>query len=217
MSFLVPDKIIASEGEKTIRQYKCAKLYTSKTSLNATIAVTNRRVILYADNGNKKNPQVYQKETFIDNISGVTFFNGVSKKPGNFAIYFVMFLLSATIAGLCFWQAESIYNFAKFITAPLTIWVKLLIALVPLVLYLIISLLTRLGRKKQIMQFIIHTRGFANSNVALYSSEAEDLYEFCVVPNSKESKRLISEISSIILDIQQYGAENVLKHIDADI
>ena len=62
---------------------------------------------------------------------------------------------------------------------------------------------------------IIYVKGLKGFNIFASSEELLN-NDFIIIPYLKETKTMIAEISSIILDIQKYGPDEVLKHIDAE-
>lgn len=213
MSLLIPTKIMASDGEETIRQYRCAKLKSEFGGLDssAIIAVTNKRLILYAEPKSSKNPVILQHEVYIDNIAGVSFFTGRPlRRTGVGAAFAVMFVFFALLSAIFYWQAEPLFT-AFNVGVHLTFEnFRLIGTAAPMALYLLIALLYVLLSKKNTMSVSVYTKALSDSNINLKGGFTPSTNSFYVQPNHKETRRMFSELSSIIIDIQN---GNSLKYL----
>lgn len=221
MKLMVPDITVPATGEKTLRQYKCANITSVIDNMSAdlTIAVTNRRLIQHAEAGNSSKSQLIHNEIFIDNIGGFSFFRGNKKEKRRFGLkFFLLFILFAGLAGLAYWQSLPIFEFVSrsVPTVPYNDVFKFSLAGVPMLFYILIIVIINIKSRKFLLNMIIYVKGLKSFNLF---SESEFLLEsgnFILIPYLKETKTMISEIASLILDVQKFGADEVLKHIDAE-
>jgi len=218
MKLMVPDISISATGEKTLRQYRCASVSRENVNMDLTIAVTNRRIIQHAENGNSGKSELIHNEIFIDNIGGFSFSRGEKNTNSNKGLtLFLLFLLFAAIGGVLFWQATPVFNFVKR-SIPTVVFndvFKFGLAGFPLVIFIIVALI--INKKSHSFNFnmVIYTKGLKPFSIITASEESEDT-GYIVIPYLKETKAMISEISSIVLDVQKFGSEEVLRHIDAE-
>lgn len=221
MSLIVPDKVIAASGETTIRQYKCVKLVStlSSFSANATVAVTNRRVIMYADSGAGKKAEILQNEIYIDNIAGFSFFKGKAlPRTGVKSRFFALFAIMAILSAVVFLMNGSIYGFLQtFMPVYQNTVFKVWTTGVPIAIFFIVLLCHKLFSGKITMNMVIHSKGFQNANINIQGADTEQILSaLCVLPHNKETQRMFSEISSIVLDVQRLGDKEVLQHLDTE-
>lgn len=221
MKLMVPDISVAATGEKTLRQYKFANVSSVTDNFNAdlTIAITNRRIIQHSETGNSKKSSMIHNELFIDNVGGFSFYRG--KKYENKGLgrkLLILFFIFAALGGLAFWQSEPIASFIQrsIPTVQNDTVFKIIIAAIPLFIFFILSFIMNLKGRKYVLNMVIYSKGLKALN--LTSSSTEELLNdnFIIIPYLKETKAMISEIAAIVLDVQKYGPEEVLKHIDAE-
>lgn len=222
MKLIVPDIIIPSAGEKTLRQYKCANISSSLGKMNAdmTIAVTNKRLIQHAETKGSKKSELIHNEILIDEIGGFSFFRGKQRDKRSLNITLViLFILFAAGAGIVFWQSAPIFTFIKQHMPNIaydTVF-KIVITAIPIVIYIIIAIIISSVSWKYLFNMVIYTKGLNNNNIFSESKELLDANNnYIYIPYLKETQAMILEIGSLILDVKKYGPDEVLKHIDVE-
>lgn len=221
MKLVVPDISIPATGEKTLRQYKCANISSPTSGMNTdlTIAVTNRRIIQHAESSNSAKSELLHNEIFIDNIGGISFSRGdKSEKKGMGLKLFLFFILFAGLGGVAYWQSAPIFDFVKRSISTITYndVFRFVLAGIPLLIYIIIAIIMNIKAKKYVLNMVIYTKGLKSFDLITTSHETEESSGYIVIPHLKETKTMISEIASIILDVQRFGPVDVLKYIDAE-
>lgn len=221
MKLMVPDISVPASGEKTLRQYRFANVSSVIDNFNAdlTIAVTNKRIIQHAETGNSAKAQMIHNELFIENIGGFSFFKGHKfEKEGLSRKLILLFILFAAIGGVAFWQAQPIYDFVyrSIPTIQNNLMFKIGISAIPILIYIILAVIIKAKTKKYVLNMVIYTKDLKPINLTSSSSEELLSNNFIVIPYLKETKAMITEIPAIVLDVQNYGPVEVLKHIDAE-
>jgi hypothetical protein len=220
MKLMVPDIVVPASGEKTLRQYKVLNISSPLNNFSAdlTVAVTNRRLIQHAETAGNQNSQMIHNEIFINDIGGFTYYRDkmVNKKKHGW-VMILLFVIFAALGGLAFWQAQPICDFIKrsIPTVQNDLTFKIIIASTPILIFLIIVLITNIKPKRFLLNMIIYTKGL-NANNLFLSEEKPFNDNFIIIPYLKETKSMISELAAIVLDIQKFGAEEVLKYIDPE-
>lgn len=221
MKLIVPDVVIGATGEKTLRQYRYSSVVSPADNMAAefTLAVTNRRLIQHAETGSSKKSTLIHNEIYIENIGGFSFYRG-KKKTGDrmFLKLFLPFLLFAGAAALIFWQYAPIFAFLKGIISALqdTLAVKIILTAVPMLIYAIILAVILAKSKVYIINMIIYGKDMKALNMFSESEHLLDTENYILIPHLNETKVMISELSSIILDIQKFGPDEVLRYIDPE-
>jgi len=221
MKLMVPDVVVGATGEKTLRQYRYAAVTSPSENIvvDFTVAVTNRRLIQHAEKDSSKRSTLIHNEIFIENIGGFSFYRGKRKEKNNlFLKLLLFFLLFGGAAGVLFWQASPIIAAVQGIIPSLqdTLGVKIALAALPVIIYIALAVSMVVRSKAYIINMIIYATGL--KPLSLFSDPEQLLYfdDYIVIPHLKETKAMISELSSIILDIQKFGSDEVLKYIDSE-
>ncbi|MDD4002712.1 MAG: hypothetical protein PHE12_00725 [Clostridia bacterium] len=221
MKLIVPDIIVPSSKEKTLRQYRFAKVSAALSNMNCdlTLAVTNKRLIYHAETSSSKKSELIHNEIFIDNVGGFSLFRGKKKdSKGLMAKILVLFFIFGALGGAAFWQAKPIYDFAVTLIAGLKFdtMFKVIITAVPMLIFLIIALIINAKAHKYLINMIIYSKGLKVHNLFSDNENLIDTDNYIVIPYLKETQAMVAELASLILDVQQYGHEEVLKHIDIE-
>jgi hypothetical protein len=218
---MVPDIIVPSTDEKTLRQYKYAEVSAvmGKMKADMVLAVTNKRIIQHAETKHSKKSQLIHNEIFIENIGGFSFFRGKRREKGKLPVILtILGFIFVAIAVVLFLQAQPIYDAAQSVFSTVTLDVfKILITALPIVIFIIIAIILNAISYKYLINMVIYSKGLKAHN--LFSEEPEillDTQNYIIVPYLKETQAMISELASIILDIQKFGPDEALKHIEAE-
>jgi hypothetical protein len=221
MKLIVPDIIVPSSGEKTLRQYRFANVSATSGNMKCdlTLAVTNKRLIHHAETSNSKKSQLIHNEIFIDNVGGFSLFRGKQKESKGLAWKILLvFLIFGGLAAAAFFEAKPIYDFAATLIQGLKFdtMFKVIITGIPVLIFLIIALILNAKTYKYHINMIIYSKGLKVHNLFSDDESLIDTDNYIVIPYLKETQAMVAELSSLILDVQHYGPEEALKHIDTE-
>lgn len=221
MKLMVPDVVVGSVGEKTLRQYRYAAVASPSENIvvDFTVAVTNRRLIQHAETDSSKKSTLIHNEIFIENIGGFSYYRSKRSEKNNLAVKLILlFLLFGAAGAVLFWQSSPIIGALQGLVPSLqdVLGVKIGLAALPLLIYIAVAAAMVARSKAYIINMIIYTKGLKPFSLF---SDPENLFysdDYIVIPHLNETKAMISELSSIILDIQKFGPDEVLKFIDSE-
>ena len=215
MTLIVPEIIAPADNEKTIRQYRCAQAQSESGEVSDVfLCITNRRIIQYASTGSGNKTTTLYNDVHMNEVSGTSLFRGKEYKPKKFQKILLICLLSAfaIAAALCIFGGK-----IGDLIGMSGVGLYAILALVPFAIAGILILILRGRCFDVVMSIQIMTRNMAVSSVSVDAGFTANAPKFIsVIPYPKELKRLFSELSSLILDVQHYGPDEVLRRVSVE-
>lgn len=222
MKLLIPDIIVPATGEKILRQYKCAKMTTdlNGNSSDITVAVTNRRIIQHSESGSKAGSSMIHHEMYIENVGGLSLIRQKIFNKRSFNKKSLMcFLIFLVLGGLCFWQSQAIFNVLSGSIPALkydTVF-KIEAALSPLVIFAVIDIILFVKSHYYVFNMLIISKGLTPGNIRIDgTNDVISKANYIIIPCIDEIQKMYSEMSSVILDIQRFGPDEIFNHIDPE-